>query len=243
VLYDPQGLIAAVQPIVAREYRKRRWVQARCEWEKRDALQMLDQLEQVSLLDDYVLTLYMLVGSSLCGLLSVANLQAPTNRRCLANARELLRRADRLELHDALLDLLGHAHLTRQEVEAWWEKAGVMFDRAVAVKRSPSPLGFKLHAHIRPYLVEGARELIEEGLHREVMWALTIAYLACNAAIQNDGNAGEKAHYEARYREMLGPVAADTSAERQARARRARHLADEVFALADELVARNPLVT
>jgi hypothetical protein len=240
VLYDSEGLLAAVQPIVAREYQRRRWVLARCEWEKRDALQMLDQLEQVESLDDYMLTLYMLVGSSLCGLLTVANLQVPTNRRCLANARELLREAGRPELHDALLDLLGHAHLSRQEVEAWWEP---MFDRAVAVKRSPSPLGFKLHAHLRPYLVEGTRELIEEGFHREAMWALGIAYLICNAAIQNDGNAGEKAYYEARYREILGPVAKDTPAERQARARRARRLADELFVLADELVARNPLVT
>ncbi len=242
VLYDPEGLLAGVQPIVAREYPRRRWVMARCEWEKRDALQMLDQLEHVESLDDYMLTLYMLVGSSLCGLLAVASLQVPTNRRCLANARELLRQAGRPELHDALLDLLGHANINRQEVDAWWEPAGAMFDRAVAVKRSPSPFGFKLHAHIRPYLVEGTRELIEGGFHREAMWVFGIAYLMCNAAIQNDGNVDEKPYYQARYHKILGSLATDTLAGRQARALRARRLADELFVVADELVACNPLV-
>jgi hypothetical protein len=242
ILYDPEGLLAAVQPIVAQEYRQRRWVLARCDWEKRDALQMLDQLEHVETLNDYMFTLYMLVGSSLCGLLAVANLQVPTHRRCLANARELLRQVGRTELHDALLDLLGHAKMSRQEVEAWWESVGAMFDRAVAVKRSPSPLGFKLHAHIRPYLIEGVGELIEGGQHREAMWVLALVYFACNAAIQNDGTADEKPYYQAQYHKILGSLATDTLAGRQTRALRARRLADQIFVVADELVACNPLV-
>src|SRR6185436_11012191 len=134
------------------------------------------------------------------------------------------------------LDLLGHAALSCAEVKRWLEPTGAAFDRAVAVKRSPSPFGFKLHAHVRPYLVEGARELIEAGLHREAMWWLALGYFACNATIQNDGHADEQAYYQARYHEILGPLPTDTPAERQARTLRARRLADELFVLADELV-------
>jgi len=242
VLYDPDGLLATVQPIVARDYRRRRWVLERCEAEKRDTLRLLEQAERAEAPGEYMLALYSLVGMALCGLLMVATLQAPTHRRCLVLARDLLYERDRPELYEALLDLLGHATLSRAEVERWLALASVAFDRAVAVKRSPSPFGFKFKPHVRPYLIDGARELIEQGLHREAMWWLGFVYFASNAVIQNDGDAGEQPDYQARLCEFLGPLASETATERRGRVLRARRLADALFTLADQLVAHNPLV-
>lgn len=242
VLHDPHGLLRAVQPLVAHGYRRRHWVLARCEVEKRDALDLLQKLGHAAATDEYLGVLYPLVAQPLCGLIAVAHLCAPTHRRCLGMTHDLLHQAGRPELHEALLDLLGYTTLTRTQVESWLQPLSTAFDRAVAVKRSPSPYGFKVHAHIRPYFVEGARELIEEGLHREAMWWLVSGFYVCNAVIQNDGDAGEKGYFEDVYRAMLGSLATETPSERQARTLRARRLAGEMFALADKTVAAHPLV-
>ncbi len=237
IVYDPEGLLGAVQPIVAREYRRRRWVLARCEYEKRNALALLEQLETTETPE----ALWGLINA-LCGLLAVADLQTPTHRRCLVIARDILLRAGRPELHEALLELLGHAALSRAEVEGWLEISGTAFDRALAVKRSPSPGGFKLHAHVRPVFIGGAQELIEAGMHREAMQWIGLCYYIANAAIQKDGEAGEREYYQARNQAIFDPFLTETAVERQARVLRARRLADTLFVLADRLVAEHPLV-
>lgn len=242
VLYDPHGLLGAVQPIVAREYRRRRWVQARCAAKQQETWQHLEELERAETPDDYIGAILWLVGTGLCGLLEVANLRATTHRRCLIIAHDLLSQAGRPDLHEALLALLGHADLARPEVEGWLTAMGEAFDRAVTVKRSPTSYTFKLHAHIRPYIVESARELIEEGFHREAMWWIALVYFACNITIQNDGSADEKATYAARTREIFMPLSVEAASERQARYIRARRLTDELFVLADEMVAHHPSV-
>jgi hypothetical protein len=57
-------------------------------------------------------------------------------------------------------------------------------DNAMSGYRTPNPYGFKLLAHVQPYLVEGAQEMIDAGHHREAM--LWIAAFCCiaNTAIQ-----------------------------------------------------------
>jgi hypothetical protein len=242
VLCDPEGLLGAVQPSVRHEWAQLRWVQVRCEEVKRDSLQNLDLLQRGASLDERLFGLYNLV-IDLAALLAVASLRTPTHRRCLALAQELLVEAGRADLHEALLGLLGHAALGRAEIEAWIGPVGQAFDRAVAVHRSPSPFDFKLHAHIRPIFVEGAWELVDEGLHREAMLWLSSAYYIANAAIQNDGDEAEKLRYRAEFARLFDALASDGAVEWQVRALQARRIADEIFALADQIAARDTSTT
>lgn len=238
VLWDPGGLLAAVQPAVRRGWRRRRWIRARCEVEKRDVLRELALLEDYVSLDACLTGLYRLI-ISLAGLLAVGTLRTPTHRRCLVVAREVLGAVGRPDVHEALLGLLGHAALRREDVVAWLAPISAAFDRAVAVRRSPSPFGFKLHPHVRPIFIEGAQELVDEGHHREAMWWLAFAYYIANAAIQNDGDEVEKPGYQAMMVRVTEPLMAEGVAEWQVRTLRARRTADEIFALVDELAMRN----
>jgi len=242
VLCDPHGMLGKIQDVVVREYARRHWVRTRCESQKRLALHRLDQLDQADSVENFCETLYLLVVQPLCGLLAIACLRNPTHRRSLALARELLMQAGRPALHEALLDLLGHASLSREEVSAWLEPLSAAFEYAVAVKRSPSPFGFKVHPDFLPYFVEGARELIDEGLHREAMWWLVCGYWLSNAVIQNDGSPEAKALHYAQFGRIRGTLVTSTALERHTRTRVARRIADEIFALADELVDQNQLI-
>ena len=60
---------------------------------------------------------------------------------------------------------------TKPNVTCNLQECATAFDRAVEVTRTPIPLGHKLQPYVKPYLVEGAREMIDEGYHREaVLW-------------------------------------------------------------------------
>jgi hypothetical protein len=241
VLYDPEGLLGPLQSELRRLWAERRWALARCEVEKRDALRALEQSEQAASIGERVVGLYDLT-ISLTGLLAVASLRNPTHRRCLALGRELLAHAGRLDLHEELLDLLGYATIQHSEVESWIAATAVAFDLAIAVHRSPSAFDFKLHAHVRPIFIEGSQELVDEGLHREAMWWLSTAYYIANAAIQNDGSADQRRFHQAEL-VRIQPLFTDSQDEWSVRTVRARRIAGEIFALADQLVANNPRIT
>jgi hypothetical protein len=243
VLADPHSLLRALQLEVAHAYTQPEWVAARCGAAKRQALALLAELDSAESFDAYLPTLVLLVVEPLCGLPALACLRPPTHRRSLALAGELLTSAGRPELHEGLLELLGFAQLTRDEVESWLAPVAEAYGRAVAVKHSPSPYAFKLHAHLRPYFVTGAQELIDEGRHREAMWWLLFGYTISNATLQQDGDEDERSHHQTQLGRMLGVLAVETESSRRIRALRARQLADQLFALADDLVARQNLIS
>jgi hypothetical protein len=237
ILADPSGVLGAIQPEVARAYAEPEWVAARCSAGKRQALELLSELEAADSFDSYLPSLVFLVVEPLCGLPAIACMRPPTHRRALALAGEILTNAGRPDLHEGLLDLLGFAQLTRGDVESWLAPVAVAYDRAVTVKRSPSPYAFKLHAHLRPYFIAGAQELIDEGKHREAMWWLLFAYTISNATLQQDAAEDERSFHQLQLGRMLGVLAADSEPARRIRALRARHLADQLFALTNDLVA------
>jgi hypothetical protein len=236
VLADPHGLLRAIQPEVARAYGQPEWVVARCSAAKRQALALLAELDGAESFDAYLPALVFLVVEPLCSLPALATLRPPTHRRALALAGEILTRVGRPELHEGLLDLLGFAQLTRDEVESWLAPVAEAYDRAVTVKRSPSPYAFKLHAHLRPYFIAGAQELIDEGKHREAMWWLLFGYTISNSTLQQDAEADEWSYHQAQLGRMLGVLAMEPESARRIRALRARQLADQLFVLVDELV-------
>src|SRR5262249_36536261 len=150
-------------------YAQQRWVLARCGYEQQVVMQTLEGLchtasppEAVWLLSSMALFL--------AGLLTEASLRPPTHRRCLVLLRDVLHAAGRRDLHEAVLQLLGWAHLRRAEVEAYLGDCALAFDRAVAVTRTPVPFQFKLKPHVRPYIIAGAQEMIDQGYHREAMF-------------------------------------------------------------------------
>lgn len=242
ILADPTGILAPLQRAVAADFARRRWVQARCEAEKRTAEEQLAAMGQVAnpvLTQEPLWPLWLLLNA-LSGLLAVAQLRRPTTRRTMSLLGELLVEQGRPDLQEAALALWGSAHMGRDEVQAMLAQSLAAFDRSVEVYRTPTPFGFTIKAHLRPYLAEASQELIDEGLHREaVFWIITLAsesYLV----LQNDAPAEERPLFAAQLEAMLAALG-HTSAERWAeRAAAAQRLTAEVFAIADRLVAQHP---
>jgi hypothetical protein len=226
---------------VAKEFARRRWVVARSDYEKKRALGHLEQLSQADSPFEALLQLWW-YASFLSGLVAVASLKLPTHRKALVLMKELLRSQDRLDLHEGLLTVLGYADMSPEKVEFYLQECTVAFDRAVAVKRRPSFWGFKLRPHIRPYAIDGAREMIDEGLHREAMYWIEAFFVIALAAIQSDAPEEEKPHFQATFGRLLSDLGLTTPDDWASRLRQAGSLADEVFKVADDIVEHNPQV-
>jgi len=241
ILADPTGMLARLHQAVAQAYPRREWVSARCEYMKRGVVQALNDMQQARSPAEGLVHLVRLVFD-MAGLIAVAQLQPPTHRRCLSLMRELLAPQGELALYEAVLHLLGVAHLSSQRVESFLEDCASAFDHAVAVYRTPIPYGFKLHAHVRPYLVDGAQEMIAAGNHREAMlWIMGFSYIA-NTAIQQDAPADERARFRAQFERLLHELGLDTLQAWHASLGQARSLADAIFTVADAIVANHPAI-
>src|SRR5207247_7644354 len=96
--------------------------------------------------------------------------------------------------------------MSRADVQALLDQSVTAFDRAVEVYQTPTPYGFSIRAHLRPYLAEATQEMIDEGNHREAMfWIMALAgesYLV----LQNDAPDAEQPIFEAQLRAMYATL-------------------------------------
>jgi hypothetical protein len=241
ILADPTGVLTSLQQKVAAEYGRRRWIEARCEQEKESADKHLAAMQEASTPQERLDSVWAFL-SALSGLLAVAQLKRPTTRRTLALLREMLEAQGRSDLHEAALTLFGCAHMSREDVQAMLDRSVVAFDRSVEVYRTPTPYGFTIRPHLRPYLAEATREMIDEGNHREAMFWISALAGESYLVLQNDAPDEEKPGFAGQLQAMYAALGyTDTSAEAwEERVGFAERLAQEIYCITDTLVALNP---
>lgn len=241
ILADPTGILTPLHRKVAAEYGRRRWIEARCEKEKESADKHLAAMRTAYTPQERLDSVWAFL-SALSGLLAVAQLKRPTTRRTLALLGELLDEQGRLDLHEAALTLFGSAHMSRADVQAMLDRTVVAFDRSVEVYKTPTPYGFTIRPHLRPYLAEATQEMIDEGNHREAMYWITALAGESYLVLQNDVTDEEKPEFAAQLQAMYAALGYEgISAEAWAgRVESAERLAQEIYLIADALIALNP---
>lgn len=238
ILADPTGILTPLRQKVAAEYDRHRWIEARCEKEKVSADKHLVAMRAASTPLERLDSVWAFL-SALSGLLAVAQLKRPTTRRTLALLRELLKAQGRPDLHESVLTLFGAANMSRADIQAMLDRSVIAFDRSVEVYKTPTPYGFTIRPHLRPYLAEATQEMIDEGNHREAMFWITALAGESYLVLQNDAPDGEKALFAAQLQAMHTALGyTDTSAEAwEERVESAERLAQEIYCIADALVA------
>jgi hypothetical protein len=233
ILADPLGILVPLQRAVAAQFSDPRWVQARCNAEKTDAERALADMRSAAAPADRLNAARSFLGA-LSGLMAVARLERPTTRRTLTLLGDLLDRHGQPDLHEAALEVMGCDRMSPAEVQAMLARFLTAYDRAVEVRRTPTPYGFAIRAHLRPYHLDGTQEMIDEGHHREAVFWITCldeAYLV----LHNDAPAPEKPVFDAQLGAMyeaLGYISDEAWAER---VKIAERLAGEVYACARDV--------
>lgn len=188
ILLDPSGHLTALAGTLRRDYAKRRWVRARCANARDKALAHLRAIHEGLPLHN-LLTACLFGAGVTAHVLLVAGLRNPTVRARYVAVRSLLADYGGLEFHETLLELLGAAGMSRIRVERRLAALTEIFDAAAGADRTPLPFGSDLSGAARPIAIDGSRELIERGFHREAMFWIAVTHCRCQMAIALQGPA------------------------------------------------------
>lgn len=239
LLLDPTGHLTAIQPIVAREYARRYWVQRRCEHARTSLLTSLTWLTPTAPLHDQVFTLLYAVLMT-AHIVLVTDLRNPTVRKSLVGSGQILARYGHAPLHERVLAILGSAALDRPQVESLLAACAEVFDIAQAIWTTPFPYASNVSACARPIAIGGTQELISAGFPREAVLWLGAIHTWAQTALSLDAPEAVQCRCTPVYERLLEALGVPTSKAVAERVGQIRDLLPELWQVAEEIIATNP---
>src|SRR5262249_46822219 len=138
--------------------------------------------------------------------LLVAGLKNPTVRRRYLAARELLAEYRVPDFYPTLLELLGCAQMSRARAEQHLAALADVVDIAKTVVKTPFFFASDISAIARPIAIDGSRELIERGYHREAIFWMVATYSRCQKVLSHDAPVNVQERFTPGYRQLLGDL-------------------------------------
>ncbi|HET7559139.1 MAG TPA: hypothetical protein VFK80_04185 [Limnochordia bacterium] len=238
IIADPTGELTRLQVAVAQGYAKRKWVRRRCEHAQAKVFGNLEFQRAGEAFHDQAMAFLFAAGVTTHVLL-VAGLKNPTVRRRYLAVRQLLAEYDRRDFYEPLLALLGCAGMSAQRAKLHLAALTEAFDAANKVVKSPFFFASDLSDAARPIAIDGSRELIEAGNHREAVFWLAATYSRCLKVFQADAP-GLFERYEPGYRRLLADMDITSFADLKRRGEAVRAALPAVWAVAEAIMAANP---
>ncbi|AXI81321.1 hypothetical protein [Peterkaempfera bronchialis] len=239
VLADPTGHLARLHTAAAGEYARRPWVRRRCRHAERRITDGLAALDEARPLPGQVMAWIFPTGVTTHVLLT-AGLRNPTVRLRYAAARTLLLEYDRPDIHEELLRLLGCEHLSAERVADHLRAMAEVFDTAAALARTPFPFSSDLTPEARPIAVDGSRELIGRGLHREAVFWIAVTYARCLTVLEADAPPEVRAAHTPGFTGLLADLGIASPADLRRRAQEVRGYLPRLRETAEHILTANP---
>ncbi|MGH2355881.1 MAG: hypothetical protein ACRDJN_30090 [Chloroflexota bacterium] len=238
VILDPSGQLTTLQAAVSRDFARRQWVSKRCQHARNRVLDYLQSMDESAPLHDQIMAWLFAAGITTHVLL-VAGLKNPTVRRRYVAARELLVDYGSAEFYAALLELLGCARMGQVRVAQHLAVLAAVFDVTKAVVKTPFPFASDISDVARPIAIDGSRELIERGCHREAIFWMAVTYSRCLKALSHDAPGEIKERFSLGYRQLLGDLGITSFADLQQRCAQVKGLLPRVWEVAEAIMAAN----
>lgn len=242
IILDPSGRLEHLRAAVSREYAKPEWVRKRCEHARDWLLASMEWLQGTDPIHDQVFS-WTFPATALAHILLVADLQNPTERKCLVASKEVLARYDHLSLHHAMLGIWGSAGLSRERVQSLLTACAEAFDAASTIVRTPFFGASTISEHARPIAIDGSRELIDRGYHREAVMWIVVTHSWCQKALHNDAPPEVRKAFTPSYRRLLDELGIASTADVQKRADEIRRLLPAVWEVSEEIIATSPAIS
>jgi len=238
VLLDPFNCLTPLLAAVSRNYAKRQWVQRRCANARDKVLKHLRSIKEQSAFHDQVIACLFAAGIT-SQVLLVAGLRNPTVRARYLAVRELLPEYGRAEFHEMLLELLGAARISRERASRHVAALAEIFDAAKRAIKSPFPFASDISDCAHAIAIEGSRELIERGYHREAMFWIGVTHCRCLQILSSDAPGGLSQSFRESYQELLSDLSLASLGDIQRRGAEIERMLPRVCDLAEEIIAAN----
>jgi hypothetical protein len=239
IIADPTGQLTRLQAAVTKDYAKRRWVRTRCQDAGGRILRNLRSLNESQPFHDQVSSWLFAAGVTTHVLL-VAGLRNPTVRKRYIAVRELLTEYHRRDFYEALLELLGCVDMSRPRVERHLVALADVFDAAKALDKTPFFFASDISDLARPIAIDGSRELIEAGSHREAMFWIVATYARCLKILHHAAPSELREQFEPGFRQLTGDLGITSFADLQRRGQQVERFLPRLWEVAEEIMAANP---
>ena len=239
IILDPSGQLSQLQTVVSQDYAKRQWVRKRCEHARDRILQYLQGVNASAPFHDQVMPWLFATGITTHVLL-VAGLKNPTVRRRYMATHDLLAAYGHLDFYETLLEMLGCAHMSRTQVEHHLAALTAVFDVAKTVIKTPFFFASDLSDLARPIAIDGSRELIERGYHRETIFWIVVTYSRCQMVLYHDASREMRDHFTPGYRRLLAELGITSFADFQQRGEQLKRLLPRLWEMTEAIMAANP---
>ena len=238
ILLDPSGHLTSLLDAVRRDFSKRRWVQARCDGAGERVLRHLKSIDRQASFPDQVLACLFAAGVT-THMLLLAGLRNPTVRRRYEAVGELLGEYGRIGFHETLLGLLGAKHIRREQAEMHLAAVMEIFAAAERAADPSLPFAADISESARPATIEGSRELIKCGLHREAMFWIAVTQSRCQKVLTDSTTEAIPAGCADRYRELNHDLGIGCAEELRRRREEIERALPRVRAQAEALMKAN----
>jgi hypothetical protein len=160
-----------------------------------------------------------------------------------AAVRDVLADYGRSAFYPSLLALVGCAEMNRERVELHLAALADAFDAAKAVVTTPFFFASDIGDAARPIAIDGSRELIERGDHREAVFWIVATYARCLKILDRDAPVGMQERFDSGFRLLLGDLGIATDAGLRRRGLEVEAFLPRVQEVAEAIVAANPSIT
>jgi len=240
IILDPSGDLSRLQAAVSKGFARREWVLKRCEHARNHSVRYVAMLRESDPLHDQVPAWLFAAGITTHVLLT-AGLRNPTVRRRYVDVRELLTEYGNRDLCETLLKPLGCAQMSQARVEHHLGALSDAFDAAKNVVKTPFVFASDISDVARPIAIDGGRDLIERGLHREAVFWIAVTYSRCQKVFHHD--APElRDRFDSGYRELLADLGVSSFADLRRRTRQVEELLPQVWEAAQAIIEANPAI-
>ena len=238
IIADPSGRLAKVQSAVARDYAEPGRVR-RCSqnlW--REIRQALHELDSSASWPDQVMGWAFRISWTAL-LLLVAAVRNPTVRLRYLAARDVLIEYRLSDVYPDLLNLLGCLDLTPDRADHHLDELIQTFDIAARVARTKFVFSSDITPIARPVAIDGTREQIRQGNHREVVFWLVATYSRCHKILATDAPELERERSPA-FEAMLGDLGLQSPADLARRAETAIAFLPALWEATQAILAADP---
>jgi len=185
IIADPTGFLHQIQAQVSQHFADYLYVRQRCQ-QVRDRIDSgLSGLNTQAPFHDLV-TSWLFPTGVTAHLFLVAALENPTVRRRYLAARQVLLDYGHLDVYEHLLDLLGCQNLAPQRIEKHVVRLEQTFDAAAAIAKTLFPFSSDISRQARPITIDGSRDMIRGGYHREAVFWIVATYARCHKIMAAD---------------------------------------------------------
>lgn len=242
IIADPTGHLRKLHTQVSRHFTELAWVRRRCENARQRIEHGLRTIDTSAPFCDQV-TAWLFPTGVTTHVLLVAALRNPTIRLRYRAARDVLYEYGHTDLYLDLLKLLGCAHLSPERVEHHLNELARTFDVACSVAKTPFFFSTDITRTARPIAIDGSRELIRAGYHREAVFWIVATFARCHKIFITDAPPKLQSAHAPAFEAIMADLGVTSATDLTHRAEDVIRFLPRLWETTEDILLANPSIT